>query len=90
MDGKKYAHIIDSETGYPALSNLLSATVLADSCMVADAFATAFMVSGLEKSVAIVNSRKDLEAYFIYSDEDGIYKTYASDGFKSLLSEEFK
>ncbi len=89
-NGKKYAHEINPQTGYPALSNLLSATVLADSCMVADAFATAFIVSGLEKSIEIVNSRNDLEAYFIYSDEDGNYKTYASDGFKSLLTEEFK
>jgi thiamine biosynthesis lipoprotein len=89
-NGKKYAHEINPKTGYPALSNLLSATALADSCMVADAFATAFMVSGLEKSIEIVNSRKDLEAYFIYADENGDYKTYASDGFKSMLTEEFK
>lgn len=90
VDGKKYAHTIDPKSGYPALSSLLSATVLADSCMVADAFATAFMVSGLEKSVAIVNSRNDLEAYFIYTDEQGIFKTYASEGFKLLLTEEYE
>lgn len=89
-NGKKYAHEINPKTGYPAQSNLLSATVLADSCMVADAFATAFMVSGLEKSIEMVNSRNDLEAYFIYADENGNYKTYASGGFKLMLAEEFK
>lgn len=89
-NGKKYAHEINPITGYPALTNLLSATVLADSCIVADAFATAFMVSGLEKSIEIVNSRNDLEAYFIYSDEDGNYKTYATGGFKSMLIEDYK
>ena len=48
-NGKKYAHEINPKTGYPAMGNLLSATVLADSCMVADAYATAFMVSGLRE-----------------------------------------
>lgn len=89
-NGKKYAHEINPITGYPALSNLLSATVLSDSCMAADAFATAFMVSGLEKSIKLVNSRNDLEAYFIYSDDDGNYKTYATEGFKSMLTDEYK
>ena len=49
-DRKKYAHIINPFTGYPAKNNLLSATVIAENCMTADAYATAFMVMGLEKS----------------------------------------
>ncbi len=86
--GKKYAHTIDPKTGYPAQHSLLSATVLADSCMTADAFATAFMVLGLERSVELANSGNDVEVYFIYADENGHYKSYVSDGFKPFLIQE--
>jgi len=86
--GKKYAHTIDPHTGYPVQHSLLSSTVLADNCMTADAYATAFMVMGLEKSIELANGIDEIEVYFIYSDEQGNYKTYASDGFKSLLVRE--
>lgn len=88
--GKKYAHTIDPHTGYPVQHSLLSTTVLADDCMTADAFATAFMVLGLEKSIEVVSSRDDLEVYFIYTGEDGHYKSYVSENFKSLVVEEFE
>ena len=87
--GKKYAHTIDPKTGYPVQHGLLSTTVLADSCMTADAYATAFMVLGLEKSIEVANSVSGIEVYFIYSDQNGAYKSYFSDGFKSLLQEDF-
>ncbi|WP_372773539.1 FAD:protein FMN transferase [Mangrovibacterium sp.] len=86
--GKKYAHTIDPKTGYPVQHSLLSSTVLADSCMTADAFATAFMVLGLEKSIEIANAVPEIEVYFIYTDENGDYKSYFSDGFRSLIQEE--
>jgi len=89
-DGVKYAHTIDPKTGYPVQHSLLSTTVLADDCMTADAFATAFMVSGLEKSIAIAEGDHDIDVYFIYSDEDGNFKTYVSPGFKKLLKKEFE
>jgi len=88
--GKKYAHTIDPHTGYPVQHSLLSTTVLADDCMTADAFATAFMVLGLEKSIEVAASRDDLEVYFIYSDQKDHYKTYLSEGFKLLVLEEFE
>lgn len=87
--GKKYAHTIDPHTGYPVQHSLLSTTVLADSCMTADAFATAFMVLGLDKSIEVANSVPEIEVYFIYCDEEGNYKSYFSDGFKSLLQEDY-
>ncbi len=89
QDGVKYAHTIDPKTGYPVQHSLLSTTVLADKCMTADAFATAFMVSGLEKSIEIAEADPEIEVYFIYSDEAGNYKTYISPGFKSMLKKEF-
>jgi thiamine biosynthesis lipoprotein len=78
-DGKKYAHIIDPFTGYPAKNNLLSATVIAENCMTADAYATAFMVMGLEKSKQFLVENKDLglEVIFIY-DENGTWKRYTT------------
>ncbi len=76
-NGKKYAHTIDPRTGMPVLHNLLSATVIADDCMSADAYATAFMVMGLESSKSFLESHPDLGAFLIY-DENGVFKTYAT------------
>lgn len=87
--GKRYAHTIDPHTGYPVQHSLLSTTVLADSCMTADAYATAFMVLGLDKSIEIANSIPEIEVYFIYQGEDGTLKSYFSDGFKSTLLENY-
>ena len=70
-NGKKYAHTIDPKTGYPVQHNILSATVLAADCTTADAYATAFMVLGLERSQAILQKHPELMAYFIYTDHKG-------------------
>lgn len=86
-DGKKYAHTINPATGYPVQHSLLSATVLANDCMTADAFATAFMVMGLEKSVELANKLPYLEVYFIYADDTGFNKVYMSDQFERHLAE---
>lgn len=86
-DGKKFAHTIDPATGYPVQHNLLSTTVVASSCIDADAFATAFMVMGLEKSVKAGLEIPDIEVCFIYSDELGEIKIYMSDNFKLLLAD---
>ena len=87
-DGKKYAHIIDPHTGYPAKNNLLSATVVAGDCATADAYATAFMVMGLGKSKQFLSVHKELqlEVFFIY-DEKGAWKTYSSETLKEWLEE---
>lgn len=78
-DGKKYAHTIDPKTGFPVQHNILSATVLAKQCAVADAYATAFMVMGLEKSKEVLARHKDLKAYLIY-DDNGKYGIWKSEG----------
>ena len=66
VDGKRIAHTIDPVTGYPVQHTLLSATVMAPDCMTADAYATAFMVMGLERSKALVDSLPGVEALFLY------------------------
>jgi thiamine biosynthesis lipoprotein len=82
-DGKKYAHIINPFTGYPAKNNLLSTTVIANDCMTADAYATAFMVMGVEKAKEFLVEHKELglEVFFIY-DENGVMKTFATKYFE--------
>lgn len=69
-NGKKYSHAIDPRTGYPITHSLLSMSVLAGDCATADAYATAFLVLGLEKSVEIAQ-REGLKIYAIYADADG-------------------
>ena len=76
--GKKFAHTIDPKTGYPVQHSLLSATVLAADCATADAYATAFMVMGMERSKKVVEKHKELMAYFIYSDHQGKLKVWYS------------
>ena len=67
--GRRYAHTIDPKTGHPVQHNILSATVLADQCARADAYATAFMVMGLQGAQAILERNPDLMAYLIYDHE---------------------
>ena len=76
--GKKFAHKIDPKTGYPVQHSLLSATVLAADCATADAYATAFMVMGMERSKKVLEKHKELMAYFIYSDHQGKLKVWYS------------
>ena len=84
-EGKKIAHTINPKTGYPAQSDILSSTVMASSCAEADAFATAFMVLGLEKTKQVLQRQPQLEAYFIYTNEEGEYQTWCTEGFKQLI-----
>jgi thiamine biosynthesis lipoprotein len=85
-DGKKYAHTIDPRTGYPVQHSLLSATVIAKDCMTADALATSFMVMGVEEAERFADTHPGIEAYFIYSGDDGEMKTYFTKGMEQYIS----
>ena len=85
-DGKKYAHTIDPKTGYPVQHNILSATVIANSCAKADAYATAFMVLGLEKAQEVLARQKELKAYFIYTDSNGRNAVWFSPELKNDIA----
>lgn len=82
-NGKKYAHTIDPKTGYPVQHSILSATVLANNCMTADAMATAFMVLGLEKGIELDKQIPEIEVCFIYADSLGNNQIYMSENFES-------
>lgn len=80
-DGKKYAHTINPATCSPVNHNLLSVTVLAKECAVADAYATAMMVMGLDKAMDLCDRIPEIEAYFIYQNETGVIQTCSTPGF---------
>ena len=86
-NGKKYAHTIDPRTGYPVQHSILSATVIAGDCATADAYATAFMVMGLDSARLLCARHPELDAYFIYADEDGQVATCFTEGMKAYLKE---
>lgn len=86
-NGKKYAHTIDPKIGYPVQHNILSATVIADNCATADAYATSFMVLGMNGAQKILAKHPDLLAYLIYSDDKGKMQVWYSPSMKKILAE---
>jgi len=85
FNGTKYSHSISPKTGYPVRDKILSATIITGECSLADAYATACMVMGFEKAKEFVESVDEIEAYFIYSGDDGNYEVYQTEGFKEGL-----
>lgn len=83
--GRKYAHTIDPRTGYPVQHSILSATVLADQCAKADAYATSFMVLGFEKAKKVLKKHPELMAYIIYSDAKGNKAVWHSPSLKEKI-----
>lgn len=84
-DGKRYAHTIDPRIGTPVQHNILSATVIAQDCTTADAYATAFMVMGLEKAKAYCEEHPEINAYFICSGEGEGYEVYNTPGMEKFI-----
>ena len=85
-NGKKYAHTIDPKSGYPVQHSLLSSTVLAKTCAEADAYATSFMVMGIDKAEKIIDRHNDLMGYLIY-DDNGKNKVWYSKNLKKNVEE---
>ena len=85
-NGKKYAHTIDPHTGYPVQHSILSSTVVAKDCATADAYATAFMVMGLEQAKKILQSTPDIQAYLIYADEKGKNQVYTTLALQTMMA----
>ncbi|MCX2680389.1 FAD:protein FMN transferase [Galbibacter sp. EGI 63066] len=83
--GEHYVHIINPLTGYPQKSNVLSVSVVADICMVADAYATALMVMPLDAAKKLLKNTPEIEAYIISADKDGDLIEYRTKGFQELL-----
>jgi len=84
-NGKRFSHAIDPKTGYPVTHNLLSVTVLANTAAEADAYATAFLVMGYEKSLKLLEKMDDLEAYFISWNADNTFETNSTPGMRKYF-----
>ncbi|WP_223032878.1 FAD:protein FMN transferase [Hanstruepera marina] len=80
-NGNRYSHIIDTKTGYPSKTNLLSISVLAENCMTADAYATAFKAMGVESVQEFLESHPELQVFLIYENKKGELETLALNGF---------
>jgi FAD:protein FMN transferase len=89
-NGIKYSHTIDPKTGYPAKNRLLSATIVADNCTMADGIATACMVMGKDKAIDFIKTHSELSAYFVFSDDSGVFQSWISDDLKKKISESGK
>ena len=87
LSGRKYVHTVNPKTGEAERSNLLSASVLAENCMLADAYATAFMALGLERTKQTLQNLDKVEVYILYSDEEGKMEIFSTPGFQKQLLE---
>ena len=85
-NNKVISHTIDPRTGFSSNSNILSASVFYKSCIEADAYATAFMVLGKNKSIQIIEKNKDLDGFLVYLDENGNIKNYVSKGIEKHIN----
>lgn len=86
-DGVKYAHHINPKTGLTTRNNLLSASLFAKDCITTDANATGILVMGLEKAKIFLKKHPEIQAYLIYSDEKGDYKSYETSRMKDIIIE---
>jgi thiamine biosynthesis lipoprotein len=85
--GALYVHTINPLTGFAQKSDLLSVTVLAENCALADAYATAFMAMGYDLSKLLLSKNEELDAFLIYSTLEGEMKEFATPGFDEVMRE---
>ena len=85
ISGKKYVHTIDPKTGFTKNGSTLATNVLAPTCAIADAYATAFMAMDIQTAITLIQSQPQLDAYLIYLDENGETQEYMTKGFKQVL-----
>ncbi|WP_406823470.1 FAD:protein FMN transferase [Pedobacter sp. KACC 23697] len=83
---KKISHLIDPKTGYPLDNEMISVTVYANDAITADGYDNALMAMHLKDAMAFVESRKNLEAYFVYHQKDGTVADTLTAGFKKLIT----
>lgn len=80
-NGNRYAHIINTKTGYPTKTNILSVSVIADTCMMADGYATAFQAMGVERVKAFLAQHPELQVYLIFYNKNKDFEVLALNNF---------
>tara|TARA_R110002167_G_scaffold42097_3_gene128190 strand:+ start:2217 stop:3227 length:1011 start_codon:yes stop_codon:yes gene_type:complete len=88
LTGRRYVHTVDPKTGYTKNANTLAVTILADRCATADAYATAFMAMDLDDALVFLTKQRELDAYIIYLDQQGVTQEFMTNGFSRLLVED--
>ncbi len=81
--GVRLSHVIDPRSGQPVTNGVVSASVLAPSCMQADGLATAVMVMGAEAGLALVEGLDDVEALVLVERRGGFLEECRSSGFRT-------
>lgn len=87
-NGVKIAHHIDPKTGKPTSNQLLSASIFTNKCISSDALATAILVMGLDKAKLFLTDHPEIQAYLIYSDEEGKYQVYITPKLVDWITDE--
>ena len=82
IDNERYSHEIDPRSGYPAQTNIASATVVAPNCVDADALATALIIMGIDKAMQLIEKTSNVEAFLIIRKDKESYETIKSSGMK--------
>ncbi|WP_127121369.1 FAD:protein FMN transferase [Chryseotalea sanaruensis] len=86
VDGRKFSHTIDPESGYPVKRSLLSATVFANDCTTADAWGTAIMVMGHEKALEVLKKHPELDVLLFYTTDNGDMEYFVTEKIKSSIT----
>jgi len=81
VEGQRFSHILDPRTGYPVNNGIVSVSVIADNCAMADGMATAIMVMGRDRGMTLLNSLRDVEGLIIMRLSDNTLVHFASNGF---------
>lgn len=87
VTGQSFVHTINPITGKSEKNNLLSVSVLAENCMLADGYATAFLARGFEKSKEMLKKLENVDVYFVYTNPSGEVNVFTSEGFEKVLTE---
>ncbi len=82
--GNRYAHIIDTKTGYPSKTNILSVSVIAKDCMTADGYATAFQAMGNNKIEQFLESHPELKVFIIFENDQNEFESLSLNGFPEV------
>jgi thiamine biosynthesis lipoprotein len=86
-NGRRYSHIIDPRSGYPVDNRVVSVSVLAPDCTLADGLATAVMVMGPEKGLQMLQETEEVQGLIVVQEADGTLRDLATDGFRFLASD---
>lgn len=84
-DGKRLSHLINPKTGFPFKTDIISVTIIAKTAFIADAYDNVLMGMKIEQAVDYVNQKKNMHAYFIYRDKNGVVRDTFSNGFHQYL-----